>query len=142
MPTTKPKTTTAAATLSSATHRSAAPTVSTHGILAVSTTVSSTMSGRRTSSASRELPAVPSCHTRTQSVSRLESTSIWATSVRFTRFAAGRSGSSCVLCSGMGGRRYWSRRIARRGMRSCRGVQSNHCQMAFECMILFDLVNQ
>lgn len=138
--TTRPTTTIAAATHLSATRRSAAPTASMHGIRAVSTIASSTMCAQPMLLASPKRPVVPSCRTRTPSVSLLASTWIWATSARCTRCAAGRSGSSFVRCSGMEGRRFWSRLIARRGMRSCRYTHLISChEFMFTCINLYDL---
>lgn len=114
--------TTAAGTPSSATRPSAARAASTRGTPAASTTASWTIRGRPTSSASPRPTARPSCRTRTRRASSSASTSTWATSARCIRCEAGRSGSSCVRCSGMGESGRWSRQIARPGMRNFRHV--------------------
>lgn len=72
------------------------------------------------------LPFYP---TKTPKVLPLENMLILATSDLFIRFAVGKNGFSCVLCSGMEGNNHWNLQIERRGMRSCEvGGDENHCK--------------
>ena len=120
VPITTPATTIEAATPSWAMPRSAARSASTRGTRAASTTASSTIREPPTSWGSRAPLAGRSCRTRTPRVLSLGSTSTWATSALCTRSAVVRSGFSCVLFSGTGGRDCLSLLIERHGMPSCR----------------------
>jgi hypothetical protein len=119
-PTTTPATTTAAATRWSAMRPSAARSVSTPGTPAASTTASWTSRARRASSANPRPPALLFCPTKTPRAWSLASMSISATSGLCSLSVRGKSGFSCARCFGTGGIGRSSRRIARRGMRSCR----------------------
>lgn len=122
-PTTTQATTTAAATLSSATSPSAARSGSMRGTPAASITASWMNRGLQTSWANRRHRGPSSYPTRMPRVSPLASTSTSVTSGRFIRSVAGRSGFSCVRCSGTAGRGRWSLLIGRLGTLSCsRGV--------------------
>lgn len=109
----------AAATRWLVTRRSAGRAASTPGTRAASTTASSTTRAPRTSLASRVLRARRFCRTRIRRGWLLGSTWTSGISARCILFVVGRSGSSCVRCSGMAGRSRWRVRIARLGMRSC-----------------------
>jgi hypothetical protein len=122
--TTTPETTIAAAIHLSATPRSVALSVSTHGTPVVSTMSSSTIHGQQMLWASQKQREKSFCLMRILKASLLASMLIWDIRGLSILFVVGRSGFRCVRYFGTGGRGLWRVRIGWLGMLNCSVISS------------------